>query len=135
MLTERVVCSIRDDSRTRLASEVETNRQLTVKHELAAREAQRKIDQLVCILPSCFMYCSLYVSPQSNDLARKQQNLAVVQSTQRHLEQRIVDLGNAIAAKDDKLAIYEGRLPGAGPSQNPSLPKEQQIELELAHLR
>lgn len=68
-------------------------------------------------------------------MAHRQEQLAVAQSTQRHLEQRIIDLGAAISAKDDKLGIYEGRLTGAGTARDPSVPREQQLELELAHLR
>lgn len=68
-------------------------------------------------------------------MSSKKEAVSFAQSTQRHLEQRIIDLGAAIAAKDDKIAIYEGRLAGTSAAQDSLLPREQQLELELAHLR
>jgi nucleoprotein TPR len=71
---------------------------------------------------------------QTAELASTKESLAVAKTAQQHLEQRVVDLTAAVASKEEKLAVYEGRSTG-GSSADTTLSREQQLEIELAELR
>ena len=59
----------------------------------------------------------------------------MARNTQTHLQQRFYDLSATIAAKEEKLAVYEGRSGAARGVPDSSLTREQQLEIELAELR
>jgi hypothetical protein len=62
------------------------------------------------------------------------EQLAVAKTSAEHLEKRVDDLSRHLAAKEEKLAVYEGRTSTAGAADS-DLSREQQLEIELAELR
>jgi nucleoprotein TPR len=71
-------------------------------------------------------------SLQTSDAQATREGLIVAKTSQEHLEQRVADLVNQITAKDEKLAIYEGRR---STSSDSAQTREQELEIMVGDLR
>lgn len=100
----------------RLNQETDGARQLALRKELDGRTYQDRIDKL------------------SSDYSTTREALVVARTSQDHLEQRVTDLVQQIASREEKLAVYEGRTAVDG-AADPSLSREQQLEVEVVGLK
>lgn len=102
------------EARTRLSAEMESHRQLTVLREVEAGKASETVARLTA------------------EHAATRETYLVAKTSVEHLQQRVDDLERSLAARDEKLAVYEGRSSNTttgGPTS------EQQLEAELAETR
>ncbi|KAL8279842.1 hypothetical protein RQP46_007692 [Phenoliferia psychrophenolica] len=98
----------------RVAQETDAGRQLALRKELEGKAFQDRIDRL------------------TTDHQETREQLIAAQTSKDHLDQRISDLNFQLAAKEEKLSVYEGR--GTG-SDNPERTREEQLEASVAELR
>lgn len=70
---------------------------------------------------------------QTSEYQSTREILLVAQTTREHLELRVSDLALQVAAKDEKLAIYEGR--DSNGSADSTRTREQELEVKVADLR
>lgn len=71
--------------------------------------------------------------PQTVEHQTTRESLIGATTSKEHLEQRVADLVIQITAKEEKLAIYEGR--GNRGADDPSRTVEEQLEVTVADLR
>lgn len=69
---------------------------------------------------------------QTADHQQTREALIVATTTKEHLDQRIVDFTAQLAAREEKLSVYEGR---GTASDNPERTREEQLEVSVAELR
>ncbi|KAK4051609.1 Protein mlp1 [Microbotryomycetes sp. JL201] len=100
------------DLRDRLSQETDANRQLSLRREVETRTLQERIEKLTA------------------EHAETRESLVGARTAQEHLQQRVADLLLQITAKEEKLAIYEGR---SGDTTGQTA--EQQLEVTVADLR
>jgi nucleoprotein TPR len=77
---------------------------------------------------------------QTEDFAKTRELLVGAETSKKHLEQRVEDLGKQLQGNQEKLSVYEhrpvGRITSASNGQVISdSTREQQLEAELAELR
>lgn len=75
--------------------------------------------------------------PQTHDLGTTREQLVAAQTSQTHLQERVDDLSKQLQASHERLAVYERRpsaVNGAA-ALSTELPREQQLESEVAELR
>ncbi|BGP27784.1 nucleoprotein TPR [Rhodotorula toruloides] len=97
----------------RLNQEADTNRQLALRKEIESKSFQERIDKL------------------NADYAETREKLVAAETSQQHLEQRVQDLVLQVEAKEEKLAVYEGRSASGETSQS----AEEQLQVTVADLR
>ncbi|PRQ70676.1 hypothetical protein AAT19DRAFT_10833 [Rhodotorula toruloides] len=97
----------------RLNQESDTNRQLALRKEIESKTFQERIDKL------------------NADYAETREKLVAAETSQQHLEQRVQDLVLQVEAKEEKLAVYEGRSASGESSQS----AEEQLQVTVADLR
>ncbi|KAM0789729.1 hypothetical protein ACM66B_006586 [Microbotryomycetes sp. NB124-2] len=98
--------------REKLSQETDANRQLSLRREVESRTLQERIEKLTA------------------EHAGTREHLVGARTAQEHLQQRVADLVLQVTAKEEKLAIYDGRS-GDAASQT----AEQQLEVTIADLR
>ncbi|GAA5926646.1 Mlp1p [Sporobolomyces koalae] len=101
--------------REKLNQAEESNRQLALRKEIEGKTLQDRIDKL------------------TTEYSSTRETLAAASASKEHLEQRVRDLAVQIEAKEEKLAIFEGRTSvGEGDSGRTV---EEQLQVTLAELR
>ncbi|KAK4703148.1 nucleoprotein TPR, partial [Phenoliferia sp. Uapishka_3] len=102
------------EMKERLAQETDAGRQLTLRKELEGKAYQDRIDKL------------------SAEHQATREALLVAKTSKEHIDQRVSDLMRQLAAKEEKLSVYEGR---GSASDNPERTREEQLEASVAELR
>lgn len=109
------------DLRDRATKEEEAHRQTSLRREVETTELRAKLDRAV------------------EELAKVREEVAVAKNSVQHLTSRTEDLQKQVESKDEKLAVYERRSSGANAGVNSTassdLPKEQQLQVEIADLK
>ncbi|GAA5901318.1 uncharacterized protein JCM6883_000178 [Sporobolomyces salmoneus] len=93
----------------------DNNRQLALRKEIEGKNFQDRIDTL------------------TSDYFSTREKLVAAQTSQEHLEQRVRDLVLQIEAKEEKLAIFEGRSATAEGEAGRTV--EEQLQVTVADLR
>ncbi|GAA5982753.1 hypothetical protein JCM11641_007777 [Rhodosporidiobolus odoratus] len=93
----------------------DSNRQLSLRKEIEGKTFQERIDKLTA----------------EHSITREQ--LIVAKTSQEHLEQRVRDLVLQVEAKEEKLAVFEGRS-GTGEGDT-TRSVEEQLQVTVADLR
>lgn len=129
----------RADLKEKLAQETDSGRQIAMRKELESKTYQERIDKLVRYAPVIFLvpWEHSLMPPacvQTADHQETREALVVARTSKEHLDQRIADLLLQITAKEEKLAIYEGRGTSLG-TDNPEKTREEQLEISVADLR
>ncbi|BGP20306.1 Protein mlp1 [Rhodosporidiobolus nylandii] len=93
----------------------DSNRQLALRKEIDGRTFQDRIDKLTA------------------EHSSTREELVAAKTSQEHLEQRVRDLVLQVEAKEEKLAVYEGRT-GTGEG-DPTRSAEEQLQVTVADLR
>ncbi|CAE6423645.1 unnamed protein product [Rhizoctonia solani] len=101
--------------RARLDKEADRNRATTLQKDSELRELQNKLDRV------------------SDDLSKTRETASVAENSRAHLQQRVDGLVKEAQSLREKLAVYEGRAPGAPIPEG--LNREQQLEIELGDVR
>lgn len=109
------------DLRDRATKEEEAHRQTSLRREVETTELRSKLDRA------------------TEDLAKVREEVAVTKNSVQHLTSRCEDLQKQVESKDEKLAVYERRSninnAGNNLSASSDLPKEQQLQVEIADLK
>lgn len=122
----------------KLNQETDASRQLALRKELDAKTYQDRLDKLVRPFLSSFLsrcFADFLRSLQTAEHATTRESLIGATTSKEHLEQRVADLVIQLTAKEEKLAIYEGRGNRAGGAEDPSKTVEEQLEVTVADLR
>ncbi|WAR55491.1 hypothetical protein PtB15_6B232 [Puccinia triticina] len=112
----------------KLKIEADLARQATLQRQIEGREYQSKIDKL------------------TSEHLTARENLSAASATKSHLESQVNQLQKQLSMKEERLAVYEGHRRsdtrsnqtgnGDAPGSNdPSLTKEQRLEIELSELK
>lgn len=75
---------------------------------------------------------------QTEQLSQARESLAGAETSKVHLQERVDQLTRQLQGNEEKLAVYERRTAGAdgaAPTTEQDLPREQQLEQEVAELR
>lgn len=59
----------------------------------------------------------------------------MAKTSQEHLEHRVADLVLQVTSREEKLAVYEGRSIAADGTLDPTLSRDQQLEVEVVSLK
>ncbi|GAA6059180.1 hypothetical protein JCM10212_005525 [Sporobolomyces blumeae] len=103
------------DLREKLNQAEDANRQLSLRKEIEGKTFQERLDKL------------------TTEHSSTREALVAAKTSQEHLEQRVRDLVLQIEAKEEKLAIFEGRA-GAGEGET-GRSVEEQLQVTVADLR
>ncbi|KAF8744823.1 Filament-forming protein, partial [Rhizoctonia solani] len=101
--------------RARLDKEADRNRATVLQKDSELRELQSKLDRV------------------NEDLSKTRETASVAENSRVHLQQRVDTLVKEAQSLREKLAVYEGRAPGAPMPEG--LNREQQLEIELGDVR
>ncbi|CAE6443155.1 unnamed protein product [Rhizoctonia solani] len=101
--------------RARLDKEADRNRATILQKDSELRELQNKLDRV------------------NEDLSKTRETASVAENSRAHLQQRVDGLVKETRSLREKLAVYEGRAPGAPMPEG--LNREQQLEIELGDVR
>ncbi|QRW27003.1 Nucleoprotein TPR [Rhizoctonia solani] len=101
--------------RARLDKETDRNRATVLQKDSELRELQSKLDRV------------------NEDLSKTRETASVAENSRVHLQQRVDTLVKEAQSLREKLAVYEGRAPGAPMPEG--LNREQQLEIELGDVR
>ncbi|PLW13850.1 hypothetical protein PCANC_16757 [Puccinia coronata f. sp. avenae] len=112
----------------KLKAEADSARQAALQRQIEAREYQSKIDKL------------------TSEHLTARENLSAASATKGHLEVQVIQLQKQLTMKEERLAVYEGHRRSdprsnqdgslnASSSNDPSLTKEQRLEIELSELK
>ncbi|CAE6518386.1 unnamed protein product [Rhizoctonia solani] len=101
--------------RTRLDKEADRNRATVLQKDSELRELQARLDRV------------------SEDLSKTRETASVAENSRAHLHERVDGLVKEAQSLREKLAVYEGRAPGAPMPEG--LNREQQLEIELGDVR
>ncbi|GAA5985408.1 hypothetical protein JCM10908_006964 [Rhodotorula pacifica] len=101
------------DLREKINVESDNARQSALRRELEAKTFQERIDRLTA------------------EHGTTREKLVAAETSQTHLEERVRDLALQVEAKEEKLALYEGRNATGDASQSP----EEQLQASVAELR
>ncbi len=72
------------------------------------------------------------------ELSKTRESLVGAETSKKHLEERVEELTKNLQGSVEKLSVYERRTTtadGTAPIVDPSLSREQQLEVEVAELR
>ncbi|GAA5906296.1 hypothetical protein JCM6882_002695 [Rhodosporidiobolus microsporus] len=93
----------------------DSNRQLALRKEIEGKTFQERIDKL------------------TTEHSTTREQLIAAKTSQEHLEQRVRDLVLQVEAKEEKLAVYEGRTTTGDGDATRSV--EEQLQVTVADLR
>ncbi|SCZ98145.1 BZ3500_MvSof-1268-A1-R1_Chr3-3g06608 [Microbotryum saponariae] len=106
------------DLKTRLDTETEASRQLTLRKDFESKQYQERLDKL------------------QGEYATTREKLVEAETSRTHLDLRVQDLQLQVTAREEKLAIYEGRSAAArAGGEASSLSATEQLEITLADVR
>ncbi|KAH9948873.1 hypothetical protein B0H21DRAFT_731535 [Amylocystis lapponica] len=108
------------DLRTQLGSERESLRHLTLQKDIQVKELQTRIDKT------------------AEEFAKTRESLVAAETSKTHLEERVDHLTKQLQGNEEKLAVYERRssgVNGIAHRMDEDMPREQQLEAEVAELR
>ncbi|GAA5963338.1 hypothetical protein JCM21900_002043 [Sporobolomyces salmonicolor] len=95
----------------------DNNRQLALRKEIEGKTFQERLDKL------------------TTEHSSTRESLVAAQTSQEHLEQRVRDLVLQIEAKEEKLAIFEGRSTAGAEGGEAGRTVEEQLQVTVADLR
>ncbi|KAJ1309970.1 hypothetical protein OPQ81_006728 [Rhizoctonia solani] len=101
--------------RARLDKEADRNRATILQKDSELRDLQNKLDRV------------------NEDLSKTRETASVAENSRVHLQERVDGLVKETQSLREKLAVYEGRAPGAPMPEG--LNREQQLEIELGDVR
>ncbi|KAG9124547.1 hypothetical protein FRC07_011170 [Ceratobasidium sp. 392] len=101
--------------RARLDKEADRNRSTILQKDSELRELQGKLDRV------------------NDEFSKTREAASVAENSRMHLQERVDILLKETQSLREKLAVYEGRTPGA--SMPEGLSREQQLEIELGDVR
>ncbi|KAF8443123.1 hypothetical protein L210DRAFT_3620711 [Boletus edulis BED1] len=108
------------DLKSQLSQERENLRHITLQRDIDVKELQSRLDKT------------------TGQLSQARESLVRAETSKTHLQERVEDLARQLQGNTEKLAVYERRSSGASaaaPAPDPDLPREQQLEQEVADLR
>ncbi|KAF4577004.1 hypothetical protein EYR36_004990 [Pleurotus pulmonarius] len=108
------------DLRTQVNQERDTVRHITLQKDIELKELHNRIDRSVL------------------ELSKTRESLVGAETSKKHLEERVEELTKNLQGSVEKLSVYERRTTtadGTAPIVDPSLSREQQLEVEVAELR
>ncbi|KAG9227404.1 Protein mlp1 [Pleurotus ostreatus] len=108
------------DLRTQVNQERDTVRHITLQKDIELKELHNRIDRSVL------------------ELSKTRESLVGAETSKKHLEERVEELTKNLQGSVEKLSVYERRTTttdGTAPNVDPSLSREQQLEVEVAELR
>lgn len=97
------------------------------------RELQTKLDRVVSPGQSTLNKQLLMALCQSDEFSKTREAASVAENSRMHLQERVDALLKETQSLREKLAVYEGRAPGAPMPEG--LSREQQLEIELGDVR
>ncbi|KAI6139407.1 hypothetical protein BKA82DRAFT_25515 [Pisolithus tinctorius] len=106
--------------KVQLSQERETLRHVTLQRDIDMKDLQARLDKT------------------AGQLAQVRESLVGAETSKTHLQDRVEQLTRQLQGNEEKLAVYERRVSGASavttvPASD--LPREQQLEQEVAELR
>lgn len=106
--------------KVQLSQERETIRHVTLQRDIDMRDLQARLDKT------------------TEQLAQARESLVGAETSKTHLQGRVEQLTRQLQGNEEKLAVYERRVSGTStvttfPARD--LPREQQLEQEVAELR
>ncbi|QRW15125.1 Nucleoprotein TPR [Ceratobasidium sp. AG-Ba] len=104
-----------ENVRARLDKEADRNRATMLQKDSELRELQTKLDRV------------------SDEFSKTREAASVAENSRMHLQERVDALLKETQSLREKLAVYEGRAPGAPMPEG--LSREQQLEIELGDVR
>ncbi|KAL4081207.1 hypothetical protein J3A83DRAFT_166681 [Scleroderma citrinum] len=106
------------DLKTQLSQERETIRHITLQRDIDTKDLQARLDKT------------------SEQLAQARESFVGAETSKTHLQERVEQLTRQLQGNEEKLAVYERRSSGTVVTvPSPDLPREQQLEQEVAELR
>ena len=75
---------------------------------------------------------------QNEEYAKTRELLAAAETSKKHLDDQVEQLTRQLRGNEEKLAVYERRasgIPSSSHRMDEDLPREQQLEAEVAELR
>ncbi|EGN98500.1 hypothetical protein SERLA73DRAFT_169454 [Serpula lacrymans var. lacrymans S7.3] len=108
------------DLRGQLSQERDSVRHISLQKDIELKELHSRLDKSV------------------EELSKTRESLVGAETSRNHLQERVDELARQLQGNAEKLSVYE-RRPGSvnGPSQtlDQGIPREQQLEQEVAELR
>ncbi|KAG8214434.1 hypothetical protein J3R82DRAFT_9457 [Butyriboletus roseoflavus] len=108
------------DLKSQLSQERETIRHVTLQRDIDTKDLQSRLDKM------------------TEQLSQARESLVGAETSKTHLQERVEELARQLQGNEEKLAVYERRTTSASasaPALDPDLPREQQLEQEVANLR
>ncbi|KAG6376921.1 hypothetical protein JVT61DRAFT_953 [Boletus reticuloceps] len=108
------------DLKSQLSQERENLRHITLQRDIDVKELQSRLDKT------------------TEQLSQTRESLVRAETSKTHIQERVEELARQLQGNAEKLAVYERRSAGASTAAlapDPDLPREQQLEQEVADLR
>jgi nucleoprotein TPR len=108
------------DMKAQLSQERDAVRYVTLQKDIDSKDLQTRLDKT------------------TEQLSQVRESLVGAETSKIHLQERIDQLTRQLQGNEEKLAVYERRpsvANGAVPTTEQDLPREQQLEQEVAELR
>ncbi|KAF8843385.1 hypothetical protein BDN67DRAFT_924393 [Paxillus ammoniavirescens] len=108
------------DLKVRLSQERDTIRHITLQRDIDMKDLQSRLDRT------------------TEQLSQARESLVGAETSKTHLQERVEGLTRQVQGNEEKLAVYERRTSGSStavPAPEPDMPREQQLEQQVAELR
>ncbi|OJA16044.1 hypothetical protein AZE42_05491 [Rhizopogon vesiculosus] len=108
------------DLKAQLSQERDAVRHVTLQKDIDLKDLQARLDKT------------------TEQLSQARESLVGTETSKVHLQERVDQLTRQLQGNEEKLAVYERRTVGANgaaPATEQDLPREQQLEQEVAELR
>ncbi|KAG1824960.1 hypothetical protein EV424DRAFT_710307 [Suillus variegatus] len=108
------------DLKAQLSQERDSVRHVTLQKDIDLKDLQTRLDKT------------------TEQLSQVRESLVGAETSKVHLQERVDQLTRQLQGNEEKLAVYERRpsaASGAAPATEQDLPREQQLEQEVAELR
>ncbi|KAG1780540.1 hypothetical protein EV702DRAFT_1078352 [Suillus placidus] len=108
------------DMKAQLSQERDAVRHVTLQKDIDLKDLQTRLDKT------------------TEQLSQARESLVGAETSKVHLQERVNQLTRQLQGNEEKLAVYERRpsvANGAAPATEQDLPREQQLEQEVAELR
>ncbi|OAX41397.1 hypothetical protein K503DRAFT_502353 [Rhizopogon vinicolor AM-OR11-026] len=108
------------DLKAQLSQERDAVRHVTLQKDIDLKDLQARLDKT------------------TEQLSQARESLVGAETSKVHLQERVDQLTRQLQGNEEKLAVYERRTVGANgvaPATEQDLPREQQLEQEVAELR
>ncbi|KAF9242663.1 hypothetical protein BU15DRAFT_72775 [Melanogaster broomeanus] len=108
------------DLKVQLSQERDTLRHITLQRDIDNKDFQARLDRT------------------TEQLSQARESLVGAETTKTHLQERVQELTRLSQGNEEKLAVYERRTSGtstAVPASGLDMPREQQLQQEVAELR